>query len=201
MGLCLSVCPSVRHKSVSYRNDWTNRAVFGMWAFFHPSYTVLKGNPIISKNKGTSLWNFVLNSGLQKLQKISPWHIDCRNVLSTEPEKGGRSERDKLGRRRSTKSIIRSTTIVYRTDRQALSTARFCHTSQLATADAWFGTCHISSFCVVAWQLARFQLTRRIARSLGDSWASCLITSFNVFLFLCCRKFLHHSRIIYTFPA
>ena len=31
------------------------------------------------------------------------------------------------------------------------------------------------SFCTVAWQLARFQLTRRIARSLGDSWASCCI--------------------------
>jgi len=30
-----------------------------------------------------------------------------------------------------------------------------------------------SSFCIVACQLARFQLTRRIARSLGDSWASC----------------------------
>ena len=27
----------------------------------------------------------------------------------------------------------------------------------------------------IAWQLARFQLTRRIARSLGDSWASCYI--------------------------
>ena len=35
-------------------------------------------------------------------------------------------------------------------------------------------TCRISSFCTVAWQLARFQLTRRIARSLGDSWASCI---------------------------
>ena len=34
-------------------------------------------------------------------------------------------------------------------------------------------TCRISSFCTVAWQLARFQLTRRIARSLGDNWASC----------------------------
>ena len=32
----------------------------------------------------------------------------------------------------------------------------------------------ISSFCTVASQLARFQLTRRIPRSLGDSWASCL---------------------------
>jgi len=35
-------------------------------------------------------------------------------------------------------------------------------------------TCRISSFCTVAWQLARFQLTRRIARSLGDSWSSSL---------------------------
>ena len=34
-------------------------------------------------------------------------------------------------------------------------------------------TCRISSFCTVAWQLARFQMTRRIALSLGDSWASC----------------------------
>ena len=34
-------------------------------------------------------------------------------------------------------------------------------------------TCRISSFCTVVWQLARLLLTRRIARSLGDSWASC----------------------------
>jgi len=33
---------------------------------FHPSYTVLKGNSVISKNKGTSLWNFVLNSELRR---------------------------------------------------------------------------------------------------------------------------------------
>jgi len=38
-----------------------------------------------------------------------------------------------------------------------------------------FRTCRTSSFCTVAWQLARFQLTRRIARSLGDSRASCLL--------------------------
>ena len=45
---------------------------------------------------------------------------------------------------------------------------------QLHTIDL-VRTCRISSFCTVAWQLARFQLTRRIARSLGDSWASCFI--------------------------
>jgi len=37
--------------------------------------------------------------------------------------------------------------------------------------------CSTSSFYSVAWQLARFQLTQRITRSLGDSWASCLSTS------------------------
>ena len=43
---------------------------------------------------------------------------------------------------------------------------------QLHTIDL-VRTCRISSFCTVVWQLARFQLARRIARSLGDSWASC----------------------------
>ena len=32
-----------------------------------------------------------------------------------------------------------------------------------------FRTCRTSSFCTIAWRLARFQLTRRIAQSLGDS--------------------------------
>ena len=45
-------------------------------------------------------------------------------------------------------------------------------TLQLHSFDL-FRTWRTSSFCTVAWQLARFQLTRRIARSLGDSWASC----------------------------
>jgi len=46
-------------------------------------------------------------------------------------------------------------------------------------------TCRIlSSFCTVAWQLARFQLTRRIARSLGDSWASSLSLLYIVVCYL-----------------
>jgi len=40
-------------------------------------------------------------------------------------------------------------------------------------------TCRISSFCTVAWQLARLLLTRCIARSLGDSWASRIPTGRN----------------------
>jgi len=44
-------------------------------------------------------------------------------------------------------------------------------------------TCRTGSFCTVTWQLARLQvqLTRRISRSLGDSWASC----FRVAICLC----------------
>jgi len=38
-----------------------------------------------------------------------------------------------------------------------------------------FRTCRTSRFCTVARQLARFQLTRRIVRSLGDSGASFLL--------------------------
>jgi len=51
---------------------------------------------------------------------------------------------------------------------------------QLHTIDL-VRTCRIRSFCTVAWQLARFQLTRRIARSLGDSWASCYQRNYNLF--------------------
>jgi len=49
-------------------------------------------------------------------------------------------------------------------------------TLQLHNFD-FFRTCCTSSFCTVAWQLAKFQLTRRITRSIGDSWASCLFGS------------------------
>jgi len=45
-------------------------------------------------------------------------------------------------------------------------------TMQLHNFDL-FRTCRKSSFSTVAWQLARFQLTQRITRFLGDSWASC----------------------------
>ena len=44
-------------------------------------------------------------------------------------------------------------------------------TLQLHSFDL-FRTCCTSTFCAVTWQLSRFQLTWRIARSLSDSWAS-----------------------------
>jgi len=135
---------------------------------------VLKRNSVTSKNKAISIWNFVLNSGLRKFRhgisivetcyQLSSRKVDAQSVINWAVV-GQLSD--------ITSELRRSTTVVYRTDRQALSTARFCRTGQLATADTRFRTSRTSSFCTVAWQLARFQLTRRIARSLGDSWASC----------------------------
>ena len=138
---------------------------------------MLKGNSVyITKNKVTSLWNFVLNSGLRKFRhgisiveayyQLSSRKVDAQIVINWAVV-------GQLSIIPDTSELRRSTTIVYRIDRQALSTARFCRTGQLATADTWSRTCRTSSFCTVAWQLARFQLTRRIARSLADSRASC----------------------------
>ena len=43
--VCLSVRPPVRHKPVLYRNDWTNRAGFGMDASFHVCHTEIWASP------------------------------------------------------------------------------------------------------------------------------------------------------------
>jgi len=61
-------------------------------ACFHPSYTVLKGNWVISKNNGTFLWNFVLNSGLRKFRhgisiaetcyQLSSRKVDAQSVIN-----------------------------------------------------------------------------------------------------------------------
>jgi len=68
MALCLSVCLSVTSRC-SIETAERIELVFGTQASFHPSYTVLNifniGNSVISKNKNTSLWNFVLKCGLR----------------------------------------------------------------------------------------------------------------------------------------
>jgi len=85
----LSVCLSSR---CSIETDERIELVFGMWTSFHPSYTVLKGNSVISKNKGTSLWNFVLKSGLRKFchgisivetcYQLSLRKVDAQSVIN-----------------------------------------------------------------------------------------------------------------------
>ena len=66
--VCLSVRPSVPHTPVLYQNDWTDRAGFGMNAFFHLCYNMLGEKSDISVDNGSSLWNFVPNCGLRKFR-------------------------------------------------------------------------------------------------------------------------------------
>jgi len=58
----------------------------------HALYTVFKGNLVISKNKGTSLRNFVLNSGFRKFRhgilivetcyQLSSRKVDAQSVIN-----------------------------------------------------------------------------------------------------------------------
>jgi len=90
----VSVRPSVRPSVTSRCSIETDERIqlgFGMWASFHPSYAVLRGNSVISKNKGTSLWNFVLKSGLRKFchgisivetsYQLSSRKVDAQSVI------------------------------------------------------------------------------------------------------------------------
>jgi len=98
--LAVALCLSVYTSRCSVETDELIEIVliWVMGASFHLSYTVLKGNSGISRNEGTPLWKFVPNSGLQKIL-LPP--VDRRNMLSTIAQQGGRSERNKLDRRRS----------------------------------------------------------------------------------------------------
>ena len=90
----VSVRLSVTSRS-SAKTDERIEVVFGVGASFHPSYTVLKGNSVISKNKGTSLWNFVLKSGLRKFRhcisivetcyQLSSRKVDAHSVINWAP--------------------------------------------------------------------------------------------------------------------
>ena len=64
----VSVCLSVTSRSCAKRAERIG-LVFDMWASFRPSYTVLKGNSVISK---------ILNSGLRKFRRQRPLHVALR---------------------------------------------------------------------------------------------------------------------------
>ena len=63
LAMILCPCPSVASRCAIKRNERNNQH-FGMEASFDQSYSVIKGNPSIYDNKGTSLWNFFRNSTL-----------------------------------------------------------------------------------------------------------------------------------------
>ena len=102
MARCLFV--SVCHKSVFYRNVWTNRAGFLAWRLLRPILHFL-GNSGIYK-KGTSLQKFVVNSGLTKFRHGT---LMVESVVSSTKVGIMRDMRDKLNHRRSTKLTTSST--------------------------------------------------------------------------------------------
>jgi len=134
----VSVCPSVCPSQVGVLSKRLNESSW-FWnvSFLPPVLQCVKRKFGHLRNKGTSFWNLVPKSGLRKFRhgisivetcyKLSSRKVDAQSVINWASE------------------LRRSTTIVYRTDRQALSAARFCRTGQLATADTWFRTCRTSS--------------------------------------------------------
>ena len=82
IALCLSVCLFVCLSQVGVLSKRLNESswFFDVEASFHLSYTVLQGISGIYKDKGTSLWNFVPNS---RLDKILLRNVDRRSALST----------------------------------------------------------------------------------------------------------------------
>jgi len=82
MALCLCPSLSVCHKSVFYRNGWTDLSVLRERRLLSTSHTLrYKEIQVLYLQKGyfpLELVSFI-NSGL----KISPRHIDRRNVLLT----------------------------------------------------------------------------------------------------------------------
>jgi len=72
----MSVCLSVTSRC-SIEVVGRIELVFGMEASFDQFYAVFSGNSGMYKNKGTSLWNFFVNSGLKK---ISPRPIIDRRT-------------------------------------------------------------------------------------------------------------------------
>ena len=70
MALCSSVRPSQVGVLLKGLNESSWFLACELRAFFHPSYTVLKGNSVISKNKGTSLWNFSQTPDLENFAAV-----------------------------------------------------------------------------------------------------------------------------------
>jgi len=74
MALCPSVCVCVCLAQVGVLSKRMNESSwFWHGSFLPPVLHCVKRNLGISKNKGTSIWNFVPNSGLRKFLL---WHID-----------------------------------------------------------------------------------------------------------------------------
>ena len=71
----------VCHKSVFYRNGWTDRDGFSQVGFFRPILDCVVRKFGYLQNKGTSFWNYAPKT--PDFEKFLLLYIDRRNVLST----------------------------------------------------------------------------------------------------------------------
>ena len=97
MSLCvcmfarLHACVYMSHASITSKGLNGSSLIFGTEASLGLCYTVLR-NSVISKNKGTSLWDFSTYSGLQNFATACSPSPDCHeqativNLLFTTPE-------------------------------------------------------------------------------------------------------------------
>ena len=94
----------------------------------HPRLSARLGNSGIFKNKGTSLWKFRHDISIVETfyWLHSSTKVDAQSLINWTVV-GHQVD--------NTSELRRLTTVVYRSDRRALSTARFGRAGQLATAD------------------------------------------------------------------
>ena len=88
----VSVSVRVCHKSVFCRDGWTNLAGFWHVSFLPPVLHCVKRKFGYLQNKGTSLWNFVLNSVLRKFRhgisivetcyQLSSRNVNAQSVIN-----------------------------------------------------------------------------------------------------------------------
>jgi len=81
MALCLSVCLS-QVVVLSKRTGASGWIFFGKGASIVLFYAALRENSGLSESKGTSLWNFVLHSGIRKFHHNTPIVETCYQLSS-----------------------------------------------------------------------------------------------------------------------
>jgi len=105
MVLCVSVCLSVTSRCCTEASGRIELA-FGTLPPILGTRVMGKFKFVQNNVRALLSGTFVLNPGLRKM---SPRHVDRRNVLSTQLDKGGRLKRDKLDRCRPAKLTIHAT--------------------------------------------------------------------------------------------
>jgi len=135
---------------------------------FFRLYSVLWGSSGCYRNKGTSLWNFVLNSGFQQCMSIfemcyqlSSTKVDAQSVINWT-----------VVSQLSWQYLRLSTAVVYhKWSSSSLSAAWFCRAGPLATADSccWWQRVALCQVNGVDLREATHEQAATVLKSSGDT--------------------------------